>query len=75
MAQSLLLRLMVGRLLVGFVWLNLLFTVQCFISGVRVAQSIFYCSVLLVGFVCSIYCLLYSVLFVGFVLLNLLFTV
>ena len=55
-AQSLLFCVMVGRLLVGFVWLNLQFSVSrlATFSGVRVAQSlVFYLMVgrLLVGFV------------------------
>jgi hypothetical protein len=52
-------------LFVGFVLLNLLFSVQCFICGVRVPIYCFLYSVLFVEFVCSIYCLLYSVLFVA----------
>ena len=56
-AQSLVFCVMVGRLLVGFVWLNLQFSChgwQTF-SGVRVAQSLVVCVMigrLLVGFVC-----------------------
>ena len=55
-AQSLVFCVMVGRLLVGFVWLNLQFSVSRLanFSGVRVAQSLFFCLMvarLLVGFV------------------------
>ena len=55
-AQSLVFCVMVGRLLVGFVWLNLQFSVswQVDFSGVRVAQSLVFCVMvgrLLVGFV------------------------
>ena len=55
-AQSLVLCVMVGRLLVGFVWLNLQFSVswQQTFSGVRVAQSLAFCVMVgkfLVGFV------------------------
>ena len=55
-AQSLDFCVMVGRLLVGFVWLNLLFSVSRFptFSGVRVAQSLVFCVMvgrLLAGFV------------------------
>ena len=44
-AQSFVFYVMVGRLLVGFVWLNLLFSVswQVDFSGVRVGQSSFLC--------------------------------
>jgi hypothetical protein len=56
-AQSLDFCVMVGRLLVGFVWLNLLFSVSRLptFSGVRVAQSLVFCVMvgrLLGGFVC-----------------------
>ena len=56
-AQSLVFCVMVGRLLVGFVWLNLQLTVSWLeiFSGVRVAQSLVFCVMvgrLLVGFVC-----------------------
>ena len=55
-AQSLVFCVMVGRLLVGFVRLNLQFSVSrlATFSGVRVAQSLFFCLMvggLLVGFV------------------------
>ena len=55
-AQFLNFCLMVGRLLVGFVWLNLVFLVMVgrFLGGVRVAQSLVFCVMLcrpLVGFV------------------------
>ena len=55
-AQSLVFCVMVGRLLVGFVWLNLQFSVSWLVdfSGVRVAQSLVFCVMvgrLLVGFV------------------------
>ena len=73
-AQSLVFCVMVGRLLVGFVWLNLYFLWhgwQTF-SGVRVSQSLVFCVMvgrLLVGFVwlCR--------LLMGFVCLNLVFCV
>ena len=56
-SQSLVFCVMVDRLLVGFVWLNLQFSVsrQVDFSGVRVAQSLVFCVMvgrLLVGFVC-----------------------
>ena len=68
-AQSLVFRVMVGRLLVGFVWLNLQF---CVMVGI-----------FLVGFVCSfllnvaqlVFCVMVGRLLVGFVWLNLLFSV
>ena len=49
MAQSLVFCIMVGRLLVGFVRLNLLFSGSklATFSGVRVAQSLLFC--LMVG--------------------------
>jgi hypothetical protein len=55
-AQSLVFCVMVDRLLVGFVRLNLLFSVSrlATFSGVRVAQSLVFCLMvgrLLVGFV------------------------
>ena len=55
-AQSLVFCVMVGRLLVGFVWLNLQFSVSrlATFNGVRVAQSLVFCLMvgrLLVGFV------------------------
>ena len=55
MAQSLVFCVMVGILLVGFVRLNLLFSVARLstFSGVRVAQSLVFCLMvgrLLVGF-------------------------
>jgi hypothetical protein len=48
-AQSLDFCVMVGILLVGFVWLNLLFSVSrlAIFSGVRLAQSLVFC--LMVG--------------------------
>ena len=60
-AQSLDFCVMVGILLVGFVWLNLLFFVSC-VSGVRVAQSF-------------VFCVMVGRLLVGFVWLNLQFSV
>ena len=70
MAQSLVLCVMVDILLVGFVWLNLLFSVSWLVdfSGLGVAQSLVFCVMvgrLLVGFVwlCR--------LLMGFVCLNL----
>ena len=56
MAQYLDFCVMIGRLLVGFVWLNLYFSVSWLytFSGVRVAQSLVFCGRvgrLLVGFV------------------------
>ena len=63
-AQSLDFCVIVGRLLVGFVWLNLLFLChgwQTF-SGVRVAQSL-------------VFCVMVGRLLVGFVWLNLQFSV
>ena len=63
-AQSLVFCVMVGRLLVGFVWLNLYFLChgwQTF-SGVRVAQSL-------------VFCVMVGRLLVGFVWLNLQFSV
>ena len=55
-AQSLVFCVMVGRLLVGFVWLNLQFSVSRLVtfSGVRVAQTLVFCVMVgtpLVGFV------------------------
>ena len=63
-AQSLIFCVMVGRLLVGFVRLNLQFSVSrlATFSGVRVAQSL-------------VFCLLVGRLLVGFVWLNLQFSV
>ena len=63
-SQSLVFCVMVGRLLVGFVWLNLQFLChgwQTF-SGVRVAQSL-------------VFCVMVGRLLVGFVWLNLQFSV
>ena len=62
-AQSLVFCVMVDRLLVGFVWLNLLFSVTrlATFSGVRVAQSL-------------VLCLMVGRLLVGFVWLNLQFS-
>ena len=56
-AQSFVFCVMVGRFLVGFVWLNLLFSVSWLVDfqWVRVAQSLVFCVMvgrLLVGFVC-----------------------
>ena len=56
MAQSLVLCVMVGRLLVGFVMLNLYFSGSrlATFSGVRVAESLLFCLMvgrLLAGFV------------------------
>ena len=63
-AQSFVFCVMVGRLLVGFVKLNLQFSVSrlATFSGVRVAQSL-------------VFCLMVGRLFVEFVWLNLLFSV
>ena len=78
MAQSSVFCVMVGRLIVGFVWLNILVfcvMVETF-SGVRVAQ---YLSFLRHGWetfsgVCVaqslLYCLMVGTLLVGFVRLN-----
>ena len=59
-SQSLVFCVIVCRLLVGFLWLNLLFSVSWLVdfSGVRVAQSF-------------VFCVLVSRLLVGFVWLNL----
>ena len=56
MAESLVFCVMVGRLLVGFVWLNLYFTVSRLVdlNGVRVAEYLDFCVMVgrpLVGFV------------------------
>ena len=63
-AHSLVFCVMVGRLLVGFVWLNLQFSVSWLVdfSGVRVAQSL-------------VFCVMVGRLLVGFVWLNLQFSV
>ena len=63
-ALSLVFCVMVGRLLVGFVWLNLQISVswQVDFSGVRVAQSL-------------VFCVMVGRLLVGFVWLNLYFSV
>ena len=63
-SQSLVFCVMVGRLLVGFVWLNLQFFASWLgdFSGVRVAQSL-------------LYCLIVGRLLMGFVWLNLQFSV
>ena len=63
-SQSLVFCVMVDRLLVGFVWLNLQFSVswQVDFNGVRVAQSL-------------VFCVMVGRLLVGFVWLNLLFSV
>ena len=63
-AQSLLFCVMVGRLLVGFVWLNLQFSVSWLVDfqGVRVAQTL-------------VFCVMVGRLLVGFVWLNLQFSV
>ena len=65
-AQSLVFCVMVGRLLVGFVWLNLQFSVSWYgwqtFSGVRVAQSL-------------VFCVMVGRFLVGFVWLNLQFSV
>ena len=81
-AQSLAFCVMVGRLLVGFVWLNLFFLChgrQTF-SGLRVSQSLVFCVMvgrLLVGSCGSNLCFLCNgcILLVGFVWLNLQFCV
>ena len=59
-SQSLVFCVIVGRILVGFLWPNLLFSVSWLVdfSGVRVAQSL-------------VFCVLVSRLLVGFVWLNL----
>ena len=61
--QSLVFCVMVGRLLVGFVWFNVQFSVswQVDFQGVRVAQSL-------------LFCVMVGRLFVGFVWLNLQFS-
>ena len=63
-AQSLVFCVMVGRILVGFMWLNLQFSVSWLVdfSGVRVAQSL-------------VFCVMVGRLLVGFVRLNLQFSV
>ena len=63
-AQSLVFCVMVGRLLVGSVWLNLQFSCHGWqtVSGVRVAQSL-------------VFCVMVGRLLVGFVWLNLQFSV
>ena len=63
-AQTLVFCVMVGRLLVGFVWLNLQFSVswQEDFQGVRVAKSL-------------VFCVMVGRLLVGFVWLNLQFSV
>ena len=82
-AQSLVFCVMVGRLLVGFVWLNLQFSVSSLqtFNGVRVAQSL--------CFLCHgwqtfsgvsvaqslVFCVMVGRLLVGFVWLNLQFSV
>ena len=82
-AQSLVFCVMVGRLLVGFVWLNFSFLChgwQTF-SGVRVAQYLVFCVMvgrLLVGFVwlnLYVFCVMVGRLLVGSVWLNLQFSV
>ena len=82
-AQSLVFCVIVGRLLVGFVWLNLQFSVSWSVdfSGVRVAQSLVFCVMvgrLLVGFVwlnLYVFCVMVCRLLVGSVWLNLQFSV
>ena len=101
-ALSLVFCVMVGRLLVGFVWLNLQFCVSwqvdfqwapCFsifsflchgwqtFSGVRVAQSLLFCVMVVQNFsgVCFaqslVFCVMVGRLLVGFVWLNLQFSV
>ena len=81
-SQSLVFCVMVDRLLVGFVWLNLQFSVswQIDFNGVRVAQSFVFCVMvgrLLVGFVWLNlqFCVMVGRFIVGFVWLNLLFSV
>ena len=63
-AQTLVFCVMVGRLLGGFVWLNLQFSVSWLVSfsGLRVAQSL-------------VFCVMVGRLLVGFVWLNLQFSV
>ena len=81
-AQSLVFCVMVGRLLVGFVWLNLQFSVSWWqtFSGVRVAQSLVFC-VMVVDFQwvrvaqSLVFCVMVGRLLVGFVWLNLQFSV
>ena len=77
-AQSFVFCVMVGRLLLGFVSLNLQFCVM--VGGVRVAQSLVFCVMvgrLLVGFVWLNlqFCVMVGKLLVGFVWLNLQFSV
>ena len=81
-SQSLVFCVMVDRLLVGFVWLNLQFSVsrQVDFNGVRVSQSLVFCVMvgrLLVGFVLLNlqFCVMVGRFIVGFVWLNLLFSV
>ena len=82
-AQSLVFCVIVGRLLVGFVWLNLQFSVSWSVdfSGVRVAQSLVFCVMvgrLLVVFVwlnLYVFCVMVGRLLVGSVWLNLQFSV
>ena len=82
-AQSLVFCVMVGRHLVGFVRLNLQFSVSrlATFSGVRVAQSLLFCLMvgrLLVGSCGSFFfffCVMIGGLLVGFLWLNLLFSV
>ena len=81
-AQSLVFCVMVGRLLVGFVRLNLQFSVSrlATFSGVRVAQSLVFCLMvgrLLVGFRVAqslVFCVMVHIILVGFMCLNLLFS-
>ena len=82
LVQSLVFWVMIGRLLVGFVWLNLQFSVSWLVdfSGVRVAQSLVFCVMvgrLLVGFVWLNlqFCVMIGRLLAGFVWLNLQFYV
>ena len=77
-AQSLVFCVMVGRLLVGFVWLNLQFSVSWLVDFQwgRVAQSLVFCVMvgrLLVS--CGSICVMVGRLLVGFVWLNLQFSV
>ena len=82
-AQSVVFCVRVGRLLVGFVWLNLQFSVswQVDFQWVRVAQSLVFC--VIVGRLFSgvrvaqslVFCVMVGRFLVGFVCLNLLFNV
>ena len=82
-AQSLVLCVMVGRLLVGFVWLNLLFSVSWFVdfqwaSYVSIFSSLCYGWQTFSGVPVAqsfVFCVMVGRLLVGFVCLNLQFSV